>query len=44
MITTVRRSTGPNGIAGRHSDPRATTRYDRARRNLNRHPNCNPAA
>jgi integrase/recombinase XerD len=26
-------------IAARHADPRTTTRYDRARRNLDRHPN-----
>jgi integrase/recombinase XerD len=26
-------------IAARHADPRTTTRYDRARRNLHRHPN-----
>jgi len=25
-------------IAARHADPRTTMRYDRARRNLNRHP------
>jgi integrase/recombinase XerD len=24
-------------IAARHADPRTTTRYDRARRNLDRH-------
>ena len=27
-------------IAARHADPRTTMRYDRARKNLNRHPNC----
>ena len=26
-------------IAARHADPRTTTRYDRARQNLDRHPN-----
>lgn len=26
-------------IAARHADPRTTTRYDRARKNLDRHPN-----
>jgi len=26
-------------IAARHSDPRTTMRYDRARKNFNRHPN-----
>lgn len=26
-------------IAARHADPRATMRYDRARKNLDRHPN-----
>jgi hypothetical protein len=26
-------------IATRHADPRTTMRYDRARRNLDRHPN-----
>lgn len=26
-------------IAARHADPRATMRYDRARSNLDRHPN-----
>ncbi len=26
-------------IAPRHADPRTTTRYDRARKNLDRHPN-----
>lgn len=26
-------------IAARHADPRTTTRYDRARTNLDRHPN-----
>jgi integrase/recombinase XerD len=26
-------------IAARHADPRTTTRYDRARNNLDRHPN-----
>jgi integrase/recombinase XerD len=26
-------------IAARHADPRTTMRYDRARKNLNRHPN-----
>jgi len=26
-------------IAGRHADPRTTIRYDRARKNLDRHPN-----
>jgi len=26
-------------IAGRHADPRTTMRYDRARNNLDRHPN-----
>ena len=25
-------------IAARHADPRTTMRYDRARKNLNRHP------
>ena len=31
-------------IAARHADPRTTTRYDRARQNLDRHPNYIPAA
>jgi integrase/recombinase XerD len=31
-------------IAARHADPRTTMRYDRARRNLDRHPNCILAA
>ena len=26
-------------IAARHADPRTTMRYDRARKNLHRHPN-----
>jgi integrase/recombinase XerD len=26
-------------IAARHADPRSTMRYDRARKNLDRHPN-----
>ena len=26
-------------IAARHADPRTTTRYERARRHLDRHPN-----
>jgi hypothetical protein len=26
-------------IAARHADPRTTTRHDRARKNLDRHPN-----
>ena len=26
-------------IAARHADPRTTLRYDRARKNLDRHPN-----
>jgi hypothetical protein len=26
-------------IAARHADPRITMRYDRARKNLDRHPN-----
>jgi hypothetical protein len=26
-------------IAARHTDPRTTTRYERARQNLDRHPN-----
>ena len=26
-------------IAARHADPRTTMRYDRARQNLDRHPN-----
>jgi len=26
-------------IAARHADPRTTKRYDRARKNLDRHPN-----
>jgi site-specific recombinase XerD len=29
-------------IAARHADPRTTMRYDRARKNLDRHPNYNP--
>jgi site-specific recombinase XerD len=29
-------------IAARHADPRTTMRYDRARTNLDRHPNYNP--
>jgi integrase len=31
-------------IAARHADPRTTMRYDRARTNLDRHPNCILAA
>jgi hypothetical protein len=31
-------------IAARHADPRTTMRYDRARTNLDRHPNYNLAA
>jgi site-specific recombinase XerD len=31
-------------IAARHADPRTTMRYDRARQNLDRHPNYVPAA
>jgi site-specific recombinase XerD len=31
-------------IAARHADPRTTMRYDRARANLDRHPNDIPAA
>jgi site-specific recombinase XerD len=31
-------------IAARHADPRTTMRYDRARNNLDRHPNYNLAA
>jgi DDE superfamily endonuclease/Phage integrase family len=31
-------------IAARHTDPRTTMRYDRARQNLDRHPNCFLAA
>jgi integrase/recombinase XerD len=31
-------------IAARHADPRTTMRYDRARQNLDRHPNCILAA
>jgi integrase/recombinase XerD len=31
-------------IAARPADPRTTMRYDRARKNLDRHPNCIPAA
>jgi hypothetical protein len=31
-------------IAVRHADPRTTMRYDRARKNLDRHPNCTLAA
>jgi integrase/recombinase XerD len=31
-------------IAARHADPRITMRYDRARKNLDRHPNCILAA
>ena len=31
-------------IAARHADPRTTMRYDRARRNLDRHPQLHPAA
>ena len=31
-------------IAARHADPRTTMRYDRARKNLDRHPNHNLAA
>ena len=30
-------------IAARHADPRTTTRYDRARNNLDRHANGTPA-
>jgi hypothetical protein len=31
-------------IAARHADPRTTMRCDRARKDLDRHPNCIPAA
>jgi site-specific recombinase XerD len=31
-------------IADRHAGPRTTMRYDRARQNLDRHPNYIPAA
>ena len=31
-------------IAARHADPRTTMRYDRARKNLDRHPNYIPSA
>ena len=31
-------------IAARHADPRTTRRYDRASKNLDRHPNCILAA
>lgn len=31
-------------IAPRHADPRTTMHYDRARKNLDRHPNYNLAA
>jgi integrase/recombinase XerD len=31
-------------IAARHADPRTTMRYDRARKNFDRHPNCILAA
>ena len=31
-------------IAARHADPRTTMRYDRARKNLDRHANSIPAA
>ena len=31
-------------IAARHADPRTTIRGDRARKNLDRHPNCILAA
>jgi integrase/recombinase XerD len=31
-------------IAARHTDPRTTMRYDRARQNLDRHPNYTLAA
>ena len=31
-------------IAARHADPRTAMRYDRARNNLDRHPNDNLAA
>jgi integrase/recombinase XerD len=31
-------------IPARHADPRTTMRYDRARNNLDRHPNCILAA
>jgi hypothetical protein len=27
-------------ITARHADPRTTMRYDRARKNLDRHPKC----
>ena len=29
-------------IAARHADPRTTMRYDRARKNLDRHPQLHP--
>jgi integrase/recombinase XerD len=31
-------------IVAHHADPRTTMRYDRARNNLDRHPNCILAA
>ncbi len=31
-------------MAARYADPRHTMRYDRARKNLDRHPNYMPAA
>ena len=33
------RLAGEVQIAARHADPRTTMRYDRARKNLDRHPN-----
>jgi hypothetical protein len=35
----IDRATGDRRFAARHADPRTTMRYDRARTNLDRHPN-----
>jgi len=42
VATDAARQSGPTEnvqIAARHADPRTTMRYDRARQNLDRHPN-----
>jgi integrase len=39
VTTMLAASTCEVQIAARHADPRTTMRYDRARQNLDRHPN-----
>jgi integrase/recombinase XerD len=43
MVTVYKIGNGPSlrdvQIAAHHADPRTTMRYDRARKNLDRHPN-----